>query len=516
MAGVRRGADRGLRRFAKATRRVAHGVRARHGRRTRGTPQRRRDRPPRAVLCAVPKEKLPNLQRLLRAAHVLRGIPFSERSLWAAVVLGDVLSASTGGPRGRGLRGSLVPRWPMRRRVYSGAEIIANVSASPYRVGVVATRREMIATRSGDNQCAIAYANAVGGRTAWSRRRRLGLSERPHAARGAPLPRGVGADHHRSRRTTRLRAENTTWRADALAYAAAASGCAPSPAITPADRSQLKYPRPPTRASPAVDDPASRRAHRVLRGSARRPGPRGRRLLREEPLQADRDRALGGRDSRSPCSLAWALRRRARQELIRCFYMPSRYSSSQTSKAAEQICADRGVPFAVVSIEDAFQRELEATEKMLGPGEKITPVTLQNIQARVRGARMWNWSNSTGGLFLQTGNMSEKSVGYTTIGGDLEGALSVISNVPKTVASTCSSYLATSTVPRDRRGLRAARGTRARRCTGRGEGSHAVPDPRRLPRALLRREARPGEIGWRSRAVSPTCRERSPPHAHAS
>ena len=38
-----------------------------------------------------------------------------------------------------------------------------------------------------------------------------------------------------------------------------------------------------------------------------------------------------------------------------------------------------------------------------------------------------------GALFLQTGDMSEKAVGYTTIGGDLEGALSVIANVPKTV-----------------------------------------------------------------------------------
>jgi NAD+ synthase (glutamine-hydrolysing) len=46
---------------------------------------------------------------------------------------------------------------------------------------------------------------------------------------------------------------------------------------------------------------------------------------------------------------------------------------------------------------------------------------------------MWNWANSAAGLFLQTGDMSEKAVGYTTIGGDLEGALSVIANVPKTV-----------------------------------------------------------------------------------
>jgi NAD+ synthase (glutamine-hydrolysing) len=46
---------------------------------------------------------------------------------------------------------------------------------------------------------------------------------------------------------------------------------------------------------------------------------------------------------------------------------------------------------------------------------------------------MWNWSNSAQALFLQSGDMSERAVGYTTIGGDLEGGLSVIANLPKTV-----------------------------------------------------------------------------------
>jgi NAD+ synthase (glutamine-hydrolysing) len=66
-------------------------------------------------------------------------------------------------------------------------------------------------------------------------------------------------------------------------------------------------------------------------------------------------------------------------------------------------------------------------------GETPTTLTAQNVQARLRAQRMWNWANSSGALFLQTGDMSEKAVGYTTIGGDLEGALSVIANVPKTV-----------------------------------------------------------------------------------
>src|SRR6185295_6850570 len=74
-------------------------------------------------------------------------------------------------------------------------------------------------------------------------------------------------------------------------------------------------------------------------------------------------------------------------------------------------------------------------------GVPVTPLTEQNIQARLRAERMWSWSNSSGGLFLQTGNMSEKAVGYTTVGGDLMGALAVIANVPKTVVMYLLDYL---------------------------------------------------------------------------
>ncbi|HVG84108.1 MAG TPA: hypothetical protein VM820_06295, partial [Vicinamibacterales bacterium] len=72
-------------------------------------------------------------------------------------------------------------------------------------------------------------------------------------------------------------------------------------------------------------------------------------------------------------------------------------------------------------------------EAMLQRGETLGAMARQNIQARIRAQRMWTWANSASGLFLQTSNMSEKAVGYTTIGGDMEGALSVIANIPKTV-----------------------------------------------------------------------------------
>ena len=161
----------------------------------------------------------------------------------------------------------------------------------------------------------------------------------------------------------------------------------------------------------------------------------------------------GGRDSLLCLYLArrWVARRygdlgpdgeRAKaREILRAFFMPSRYSSEQTRAAAKQAAADLDAAYAEVSIDDAFEKELLEIEKMLQPGEKLGSMARQNIQARVRAQRMWTWANSAAGLFLQTSNMSEKAVGYTTIGGDMEGALSVIANVPKTVVNYLLDYI---------------------------------------------------------------------------
>ena len=141
----------------------------------------------------------------------------------------------------------------------------------------------------------------------------------------------------------------------------------------------------------------------------------------------------GGRDSMLTLLGSW----RAAQLIkggttISAFDMPSKHSGGDTKQAATVLAEELGVTLRTIPIHDAVEREIQATVDMLG-GEPLTELTRQNVQARIRGQRMWNWANSSGALFLQTGDMSEKAVGYTTIGGDLEGALSVIANVPKTV-----------------------------------------------------------------------------------
>jgi NAD+ synthase (glutamine-hydrolysing) len=402
------------------------------------------------VLGLVPKEKLPTYSIFYEARTWSRGYPgMAEQH--RGVPLGDYLF--------RFDFGTLAPEvcediWsaegPQRRRTYSGGELVVNLSASPFRIGFVDTRRELIATRAADHQCTIAYANALGSNDGiifdgggFLNQNGRHIQETPRFQEGYTAA-VVDLD-----RTMRLRTENTTWRGDYEAWVARGGKAVPTldcTGVFTSRREKLTYPVPPHR-SFFLPGPDQRRPAREA--------------LCEDMLDAlalgvgdyfEKTRAFkvigialsGGRDSLLTLLIAHRYAQKVRPEnpgsLLRAFYMPSRYSSDATREAAETIARELGVPFQVVPIEEAFDRELAVAKQMLGE-QAVTPVTEQNIQARLRAQRMWNWSNSAGGLFLQTGNMSEKSVGYTTIGGDLMGALAVIANVPKTVVMYLLDYL---------------------------------------------------------------------------
>ena len=107
------------------------------------------------------------------------------------------------------------PDGPMRRRCYSGAEIVVNVSSSPYRMGIESTRREMLATRAADNQTVLIYANAVGGQDGLIYDGGGLVFQNGRLVLDAPRFReGWAAAIVDLDRTSRLRMENTTWRTD--------------------------------------------------------------------------------------------------------------------------------------------------------------------------------------------------------------------------------------------------------------------------------------------------------------
>jgi NAD+ synthase (glutamine-hydrolysing) len=409
------------------------------------------------ILGIVPKEKLPTYNVFYEARVFARGCPGLIDEVHG-VPFGDLVFDFDFATVGLEICEDIwSPDGPMRRRSYAGAEVMINLSASPFRLGVVSTRREMIATRAADNQCVVAYANLVGGNDGLVFDGGGFVAQNGRLVLEAPRYReGFAAINVDLDRTHRLRNETTTWRDDQQIFASE------SPKITrvavksaTATRDKLAYPVP-------------QHLSFFLPGEGRRTTPRE--DFCEDLLDAlalglgdyfEKTGAFktigvalsGGRDSLLCLYLArrWVSKRYGElgaeaekakaREILRAFFMPSRYSSKETHAAAEQAANDLDAPFAVVSIDDAFEPELARIEKMLQPGEKLGSMARQNVQARIRSQRMWTWANSAGGLFLQTSNMSEKAVGYTTIGGDMEGALSVIANVPKTVVNYLLDYL---------------------------------------------------------------------------
>jgi NAD+ synthase (glutamine-hydrolysing) len=119
--------------------------------------------------------------------------------------------------------------------------------------------------------------------------------------------------------------------------------------------------------------------------------------------------------------------------------MPSRYSSEGTRSDAERLGVSLGIDFREIAIEpmvEAFTGALAATF-----AGRESDLTEENLQARIRGTLLMALSNKFGWLVIATGNKSELSVGYSTLYGDLAGGFALIKDVFKTDVFRLSRYL---------------------------------------------------------------------------
>lgn len=356
---------------------------------------------------------------------------------------------------------------PIHHQANLGAELIINHSASPFRAGIVATREELLATRSAESQSTLVYVNQVGGNDGlvfdgggyiYQNGRLLFRAERWNE--------GVSTHVIDLDETRRQRFESNTWRRDSRRYRQQHE---PAQLITvpdgPGSSDILAIPSAPLVFLPAVQTPqTSTQAYHderlVLRTDVLEP-----RARHFEDLLAAMEWSLkgyvektgaferigislsGGKDSALTLIAAWRYARNrfgddadAIRDFIHCFSFPTAHNSEDTKSIARELCRIMDVTFTEVPIGHLVAADEATVRTMLGGGEP-TGNTRQNIQARIRAKLMWDWSNSSKALFLQPGNMSEKAVGYTTIGGDLMGAYSLIGNLPKTVVIELLKYL---------------------------------------------------------------------------
>jgi NAD+ synthase (glutamine-hydrolysing) len=339
---------------------------------------------------------------------------------------------------------------PIRRRAFSGAELVVNVSASPWRGGIVAQRRQHVAARSRENRVAYVYVNQVGAQDS------LVFDGGSFVCSSGDIV--AETDRWQEQLSvvtidldviTRTREADKGWSAQRDAWLKS------NDQVFTVDAPELPESQSRVLQDTLSSRPAVSKSQVKDKLSANLPTEYFDELLAAMKLGLkdyfEKTGAFktigvavsGGKDSALTLMVAWLYARekfghlknrerdKAIRDFVRGFSMPSRYNSEVTRNVARELCENLGVGFTEVPIEDAFEREVDATRALLS-GADPTAMTLQNIQARIRGMRMWNWANSAQGLWLQSGNMSEKAVGYTTIGGDLMGGYSLIGNLPKT------------------------------------------------------------------------------------
>ncbi len=411
------------------------------------------------ILGIVPKEKLPTYGIFYESRTFSRGRPGMLEYVGAdRIPFGDLVF---GFPFGIMAVEVCEDIWscdgPMRRRAYSGAELVVNVSASPFRLGVVNTRKEMISTRASDNQVTVVYVNQYGGNDSLVFDGGGYVNQNGHMLHeSARWREGVEFTVVDLDRTSRLRHEHTTWRTDCELY------LDDNESVQTIDTDEGPFPGgdgfsymvPPGRSffipeSVTPQNPREEYFKDIIEALITGLDY----YVKSGAFEKIGIALSGGKDSLFSLVVCYLFaerrfaaeepgeRKRLIREFIRCFSMPGRFNSETTKSIARDIAEELGVSFLEMPIQEEFEREKEKVLLMLGQGGRLTETTLMNIQARIRGERMLNWSNSSKGMWIQTGNMSEKAVGYTTIGGDMMGAYSLIANLPKTVIIALLEYV---------------------------------------------------------------------------
>src|SRR6059058_4049058 len=307
------------------------------------------------------------------------------------------------------------PGPPATELALAGAELLVNLSASPFHVLRDRERQEMFATRARDNSCFVAFCNAVGGQDELIfDGNSLLLDEEGHV-----LARGPGFE-------------------EALLVAD----------IEPVDAVGRRL-RDVRRRSLARDRGEIPEVPVVHVGSSR--GPRAPvepvvapRLDELEQMRLALELGLydyvnkngfgevvvgvsGGIDSALTAALAVEALGPRR---VHCVSMPSRYSSAETRDDARRLAANLGADFRELPI-DAIYNAFEAVlaESFAGREPDIAE---ENLQARIRGTIAMALSNKFGWLLIASGNKSELSVGYATLYGDMAGGFALLKDVFKT------------------------------------------------------------------------------------
>ena len=298
------------------------------------------------------------------------------------------------------------PQGPMQDQAAGGAEVVVNLSASPYYRGRWQERERMLATRCTDSSCALVYVNLVGGQDdlLFDGGSLVFDADGTLLARLPLLEEAFAVVDLVVRPVFRKRLLDPRGRASAPSM--------PLVAAVPAEPARAAAPVPAPRAHPPDE---VEELHRAL--------VLGTRDYVQKTGFTDVVVGLsGGVDSTLvACIAAEALG----PGHVHGVAMPSRYSSEASEGDAAALAANLGIDYRIIAIEAAHAALLGMTG--------VDGLAEENLQSRIRGLTLMALSNQYGWMVLTTGNKSELAVGYSTLYGDTAGGFAVIKDVPKTL-----------------------------------------------------------------------------------
>ncbi len=126
-------------------------------------------------------------------------------------------------------------------------------------------------------------------------------------------------------------------------------------------------------------------------------------------------------------------------ENVHVLMMPSQFSSDHSVEDALTLAENLGINYNVIPITEAYTSIVDAMKPAFG----CSPfgVAEENIQARIRGLMMMALSNKFGHILLNPSNKSEIAVGYGTLYGDTNGAISPLGDLYKSEVFDLARYI---------------------------------------------------------------------------
>ncbi|MCJ7498542.1 MAG: NAD+ synthase, partial [candidate division Zixibacteria bacterium] len=317
------------------------------------------------------------------------------------------------------------PEGPEKAQAVLGeAELIINISSSPYHLGKWKEREKMLSTRANDNRVFLLYDNLVGGQDELVFDG-MGMIFNPQ---GKTLFRGkqfeedlIIADLDLDE-VFRARLQDSKWRKERERIK---SETVNKIVIT----EKVKKRKKPKirRVGVEVLDPIAEVYKALVLGTKD--------YIKKNGFFQVVLGLSGGIDS----ALATVIAKDALgKENVISVFMPSAYTSKRSYADARRLAQNSGIGFINLPIEKILKSYISTLSSEF-KGKK-QDVTEENLQARIRGNLLMALSNKFGWLVLTTGNKSELAVGYSTLYGDMAGGFVVLKDIPKTLVYKLAQY----------------------------------------------------------------------------